>query len=339
MIHDRPIRVLESFQAPTGTTNPYIVMLYEALRATPGLETVAFSWRTALLGSFDVFHVHWPEVRLEGRSWAVRALRHVLMAILLAKLRMRRIPIVRTRHNVARPTGIPAATSLLLAWLERQTAHEIVLNATGEDPNDPRVTIIPHGHYRDWFAAHPKSPPTEGRFAYFGLVRNYKGLTALVEAFTDLPGPYSLTVAGNPSRDSLVEELRTAAGRDDRIVFDFRFLPDGDLVRVATEGRLVVLAYREMHNSGGVLAALSLDRPVLVPKNDVNDDLAAEVGQDWVIRYDGSISAEVLRSAMSSASALPADARPDLEAREWSRCGDRHREAFVQALAARSSGR
>lgn len=335
MIQHRPIRVLESFKAPTGTTNPYIVMLYEALRANQGLETVAFSWRVALLGGFDVFHVHWPEVRLEGRNWAVKAVHHVLMAILLAKLWVRRIPIVRTRHNVARPNGIPAVTRLVLAWLERQTAHEIVLNATGEDPNDPRVTIIPHGHYRDWFAACPKSSPTEGRFAYFGLVRNYKGLTPLIEAFTQLPGPYSLTVAGNPSRDSLVEELRTVAGSDDRIVFDFRFLPDGDLVRVATEGRLVVLAYREMHNSGGVLAALSLDRPVLVPENEVNDDLAAEVGQDWVIRYHGAITAETLRDAMSSATSIPPDARPDLEERDWSRCGDRHREAFVQALATR----
>ena len=39
----------------------------------------------------------------------------------------------------------------------------------------------------------------------------------------------------------------------------------------------MVLPYRQMHNSGAVLAALSLDRPVLVPATDQRG-LGAEVG-------------------------------------------------------------
>ncbi len=55
------LRVLQSFKEPGPYTNPYVVMLREALTATPGLEVLTFSWRTALLGRYDVFHVHWPE--------------------------------------------------------------------------------------------------------------------------------------------------------------------------------------------------------------------------------------------------------------------------------------
>lgn len=324
------VRVLQSFREPRATTNPYIVMLYRAMGSTSGIDVIPFSWRTALLGGYDVFHVHWPEVRLEGRSWPLRLLRHVLFAALLLKLRILRIPIVRTRHNLAQPSGIPTATSLLLTCLERQTAREIVLTDVS---GDSEAALIPHGHYRDWFAEFPKVEAKAGHFSYFGLVRNYKGLTALVQAFRGLQGDhFSLTIAGNPSREELVAELRDAALGDERINFDFRFLPDAELVRVATEGQLVVLPYREMHNSGGVLAALSLGRPVLVPQNEVNDRLAEEVGEEWVLRYDGEISPGALSEAMIAAASIPADGLPNLSKREWDDCGIQHLAVFRAAV-------
>ena len=42
------IRVLESFQAPRKTTNPYITMLFNALGQT--CEVQAFTWKEALRG-------------------------------------------------------------------------------------------------------------------------------------------------------------------------------------------------------------------------------------------------------------------------------------------------
>lgn len=332
MIADRPLRVLESFQTPRATTNPYIVMLYQALQGTDGVSVQPFSWRRALVDSFDVFHVHWPEVRLDGRTWAARTARHLLMAALLIKLWLTRTPIVRTKHNLSRPSGIGWASNALLAWLERQTSHTIVLTAQGQDATDPTVTVIPHGHYRDWFARYPAEPAQPGRFAFFGLVRQYKGLTRLVQQFRDLDDDYSLVIAGNPSRDQLVDELTAATDADHRITLDFRFLPDADLVRVATSGQVVVLPYREMHNSGGVLAALSLDRPVLVPRNPVLDELAAEVGERWVLRYSGELTTEDLRRSIQAADALTHGDRPDLSARDWADCGAQHRAAFAAAL-------
>ena len=87
-----------------------------------------------------------------------------------------------------------------------------------------------------------------------------------------------MTVAGNPSTTELAAELVTAAGQDDRVQLRLHFLDDQELVTVATESSLVVLPYREMHNSGGALTALSLDRAALVPDNAVNRDLRDEVG-------------------------------------------------------------
>ena len=63
-------------------------------------------------------------------------------------------------------------------------------------------------------------------------------------------------------------------------------------MREVSESELVVLPYHQMHNSGSVLAALSLDRSVLVPDSEFNRSLAEEVGPGWVVTYDGDLTAE-----------------------------------------------
>jgi beta-1,4-mannosyltransferase len=56
------LAVLQSFPVPRSTTNPYLVQLARRLRGLLGLTAVNFSWREALLGKYDVFHVRWPEI-------------------------------------------------------------------------------------------------------------------------------------------------------------------------------------------------------------------------------------------------------------------------------------
>ena len=55
------MRVMQTFGEPRDTTNPYLVMLRDALVAEPTIEHVPFSWRAALTGRYDVLHVHWPD--------------------------------------------------------------------------------------------------------------------------------------------------------------------------------------------------------------------------------------------------------------------------------------
>jgi beta-1,4-mannosyltransferase len=62
----RPIRVL--FPPRRPTSNPYVVMLGEALAAHPAVELVDLTWKTALFGQWDVIHLHWPEILVSGRT-------------------------------------------------------------------------------------------------------------------------------------------------------------------------------------------------------------------------------------------------------------------------------
>src|SRR6187431_2914331 len=114
------MRVMQTFGRPRDTTNPYIVMLATALAEEPTVEHVPFSWRTALLGRYDVLHVHWPDALLAARHRWTRAGKRVAFACLVARLRFGRIAVARTVHNVTPPSGGPVDRALIRA-LERRT--------------------------------------------------------------------------------------------------------------------------------------------------------------------------------------------------------------------------
>lgn len=329
----KPMVVLESFREPKPTTNPYITQLYRALGARDDIEVVPFSFRRALLGRYDVAHLHWPEVLMGSQKWTGRTARRLLTAAVVARWRLSRTPVVRTLHNLHRPADIGWFDHRVLDQIDAATALDIRLNE--HTPPRPGIagTVIPHGHYRDWFGplrAGAETEPVSGRIVYAGLVRRYKGVEDLVAAFTGWDDPsVSLHIAGKPSTVDLAEGLRASAQGDARVSFDLRFLEEPELVQTITSAELVVLPYRHMHNSGTALAALSLGRPVLVPDNDVNRDLAREVGPGWVHLFSGALTTDVLAQTLRAAQQQRG--RPDLSAREWPESARAHVEAFHRA--------
>lgn len=328
--------VQQSFPEPRPTTNPYLVMLRDSIRDLPGVELRTFSWRGALTRKYDVFHVHWPEILVSGHSPLKKLARQVLTLALVGKLALTRTPIVRTVHNLDLPDGISRRERWLLRLIDRRTTLRIRLNPLTPLPDGSASETIVHGHYRGWFAPYPRSSRIPGRLAYVGLIRRYKGVDSLLSAFRSAfagEAAASLTVGGKPSSEELVVQLRSLSEGDDRVAMHFAFLSDAELVEAVTRSELVVLPYREMHNSGGALSALSLDRPVLVPDNEVNAMLAAEVGDEWVLRYDGELSPADLEDALARARRLSPEATPDLSLRDWDDAGRAHVAAYRRAIA------
>lgn len=333
----KPITVLQSFPTPRPTTNPYLVQLADHLDRTGEVRVLNFTYRTALLGRYDVFQVHWPEILLHGSSPMKKVARQLLALLFMIRLVITRTPVVRTVHNVERPDGLGRIDRLLLDLVDRLTTVRIRLNRHTPVPTGRPSMIIPHGDYRDWFASYPSTAATPGRLAYVGLIRRYKGVERLLEAFADTAsagGALTLRVGGKPSSDELAAMITEAADADPRVELTARFLDEGELVQIVTEAELVVLPYRFMHNSGGALAALSLDRPVLVPDNEVNRQLADEVGSGWVQLFTGELSAADLLEAIDRVR-QPRTARPRLVGRDWPSIASAHLDCYRQAIAIR----
>lgn len=326
------IVVLQSFPTPRETTNPYLAQLVRS--AADGVTMRGFSWRTALFGRYDVLHLHWPEVLLRGTSRPRTALRRALFAAVLLRTRLSRIPVVRTLHNAQAHEAGPLAERLLVDLSQRWTTLWIRLNPSSTSPSSAPARTILHGHYTDWLAAHPQDDPVPGRLLYFGLVREYKGVEHLISTFALVPGSgLTLDVVGRPYTEALRRSLTEAAEGDERVTLQLEHVDDAALAREVGAAELVVLPYREMHNSGALLLALSLGRPALVPSSEVTAALAAEVGDDWVLTFDGDLEPADLDRALRRVR-RPRTPAPDLSHRDWDTVAEAHKQAYLDAIAA-----
>ncbi|HWI31657.1 MAG TPA: glycosyltransferase [Microbacterium sp.] len=330
------VRVLHSLAPPDGTTK-YVDQMTEG--APDDVEVSYFSWKRALAGDYDVLHLHWPEFLLRAKSGRTRFGKRQAMRATLLVTRVRRIPIVRTVHNLHPHERGGRGERRLLAKIDRRTTTFIRLNPTTEvEPWMDAVTIL-HGHYRDRFAEHPREAREAGLVLYFGIIRPYKGVEKLIDVFTsrDRPGQ-RLRIVGSPTPE-LSERIASLTADTPDVTTRLAFVDDDELVREISRASLVVLPYAEMHNSGAALVALSLDRPILVPRSASNSALSAEAGPGWVIEYDGELTDAALSAALESARTIDPSSRPRLDGRDWDEVGRRHRAVYRDAMIAAGSGR
>lgn len=332
------MRVMQSFPALLPTTNPYLKQLFASVGER--VPVSLFSWSDAILGRFDVLHVHWPELLFRGRSRPRAALRQIAVLLILLQVRTTKRALVRTVHNVEPHEPGNTSERLLLRLFDRWTTLFVLL-IPGDVPRTGAPSVlIPHGDYRAWFQ-HMAVPDSErGRFAYVGLIRAYKGVEQLVEAFAQLPDQEaSLRIVGKVQDPVIAAHITRASKADIRVTAELRYVTDEEMAREVGAAELIVLPYRAMHNSGAALLALSLRRPILVPSTAATEELAEEVGPHWVLRYHGELSADALQTARAALSTLGRLQPPILETRAWPHVAGAHVAAYEQALNLRRSRR
>ncbi len=326
-------RVMQAFAPTSMTANPYLIQLVEA--AGDECDVQLFSWRDAIAGRFDVLHVHWPDFLVRSTTGPKTLLKRALFILLAIRIMVGGKAVVRTLHNVKphEPGGridgylLDLCDRLTTLWIQLTSATPLPARAAGP------VVTIPHGHYRDWFAEYPAPQVVPGRLLYFGLIRPYKGVEALLEVFGDVAASdASLRIVGAVSDDALRAEIDRYCAADPRISARTEFVSDAELSSEIGQAQLVVLPYRQLHNSGSLLLALSLNRPVLVPNNEVTAGLAREVGQGWVSTFDGELTAAAIAQAQRALTDRISD-QPRFKGREWSAAGRAHADAYRQAWA------
>ncbi|WP_455133501.1 glycosyltransferase [Microbacterium aurum] len=291
-----------------------------------------FSWRRAILGRYDVFHAHWPELTIRGESRLRRFLRRRYMDAFLLRAKLLRTPIVRHLHNVEPHEPGDSAERRSLARFDRATNVYIRLNPTTVPPTDKPVYTALHGHYRTAYARHPLPDPVSGHLVYFGIIRPYKGVDELATVFSQIDAAdLDLRIVGatSPGQAPMVE---AHCARDSRITALLRYVSDAELVHEVGLAELVILPYREMHNSGAILVAMSLGRPVLAPRTPSNSALSAEAGPGWVLEYDGDLTPQVILDGLAEVRRGGRSALPDLHERDWDHVGRIIEHAYRRAI-------
>jgi glycosyltransferase involved in cell wall biosynthesis len=203
---------------------------------------------------------------------------------------------------------------------------------TGALRIDPaKVTVIPHGAFTHLAALDARlppeledTPPDRPVVALPGLLRPYKGLDVLLEAWRGITDA-ELWVVGLP-RMPLPATLPPGV----RLVA--RFVSDAEYAGVLRRADLVVLPYREIDQSGVLYAALGLGRPLLLSDVGGFPEVGAAGAADLVPVGDAAALHAALRGLLDDPvhrAALGARAAR-LAAGEysWDRVARRHRDLY-----------
>lgn len=325
----RPVVVMYTTQHKKDEGNPYTLMLMQSMPET--IRAIDFDWFRAILGRYDVLHAHWPELLMrDPRPWRRRA-KQVLVAAMFVRLRLTRTRIVQTVHNIEPHEPCSRYEARMLAALGRRTEAWIKLNPLPIEMPSGTVVEILHGHYREWFEGVERPASEPGRLLFFGLIRPYKQVTSLLDAFADLRDPsVSLRIVGASSDTGVQDRAAALQAEGLPVTAEFAFVPDEQLAVEIGLAELIVLPYREFYNSGAVLLALSLGRPVLTPRTGASEALRDEFGAEWILLYDGPLSADSLRTALEARrSHRPSSDLPDLSLREWSGISGAHAAVYA----------
>jgi len=213
--------------------------------------------RHAAAGACDVVHYQW--LTLEA-----------LDAALLA----RGVPRVYTSHNVLRrgrgrlreQGGRRVVGAVDAVVVHTEAGARALVEHYGADAG--RVHVIPHGAF-DHLTRQPRERPLPAELAAvegpvilsFGVVRPYKGIDVLLDAFRELEGA-ELWIVGRPWMD--VAPLHAAAVRArGRVRFVERFVAEDELPAYFRRADVVALPYREIDQSGVLYTALAFGKPIV----------------------------------------------------------------------------
>ena len=133
-----------------------------------------------------------------------------------------------------------------------------------------RVRVIPHGAF-DYLTRQPNETPLPDELAAvdapvilcFGLIRPYKGVDVLLEAFRSLAGA-ELWIVGRPLGMSLAPLRELASAAAGRVRFIPRFVSDLELPAYFRRADVVALPHRDAEQSGVLYAALAFAKPIVM---------------------------------------------------------------------------
>ena len=168
-------------------------------------------------------------------------------------------------------------TPLTRYFLKGSTGCVTLCEAVSEDllkmKPDARYTVIQHPLYSHFGQKKPREDAErklglksgKKNILFFGLIRKYKGLDILLEAFEKLPDDYQLIIAGEPygSFEPYQKIIDRLPGKE-RIVKVLKYIKDSEVSDYFSAADLAVLPYRSATQSGISSVSYHFEVPMIV---------------------------------------------------------------------------
>lgn len=283
-----------------SAANPYQLKLAESLEGhgihvildkgkgwLPLIETLKAYRR------LDVLHLHWSHPYTRSALKAATFLFEVLL------LKFTGTKIVWTVHNLLNHEKHASKLEMLCNQIIVRLCDQLIVHclfakdAVVKVYNLPervseKINVVAHGHYIDTYENRMTPDQARSRLGFaadetvflcFGMVRPYKGVDKLLDAFQQLNDPkVRLLIVGKPFNESIRATLAERCLRDPRIHTVLEFVPDKDIQVYMNAASAVVLAYQDVLTSGSALLAMSFKKPIIIPRLGCVNELLDEHG-------------------------------------------------------------
>lgn len=205
----------------------------------------------------------------------------------------------------------------LTRWfLNGNDAFVVLCHAVGKDLIDlkpqARYLVSPHPVYSNFGEKLERKAaalalgldPAKKTLLFFGLIREYKGLDLLIEAFAHLDDSYQLLIAGEAygSFDKYDALIRNNPNQARIHVFN-RFIKDEEVNRYFCASDLCVLPYRSATQSGISAIAYHFDLPMVTTAVGGLKEMIGDAGTGLLTE---NISPEAVQKAITGYFAEPA---------------------------------
>jgi glycosyltransferase involved in cell wall biosynthesis len=321
-----------------GTPNRYIEVTVDGLRAA-GVEVCGLPFLPARAPGSTV-HLHWPEMYFSSgfvsRNLLLNAARIASILATIRRVKRAGGRLVWTVHNLAPHGRLPPALEAAYERFHTQIIKDldVFVSLTEAGVAEirrafPRLASVPyvvarHPHYRGvvpraTVAAEIRRGWNLGEDAIvlgvLGQILPHKHVGGVLRAFRGIADPRLRLVVAGPCRDENRIEILVHAAADSRILF---FEQDGmsDQTLADYHGAVDMIVYNGVRNfnSGTVIMALSLNRPLIAPASPVNAEIADIVGADWMTLFEPPLTSAALREAVARLHARTRDDQCPLDA-------------------------
>ncbi len=279
---------LKVFMLPFAEDNPYQTKLCDSLKPfnteVMGTNKIFFIW-DLLKYKPDIVHFHWLQVYFIGKTKLRGVVRLILFLFQLTLILCSRTRIVWTAHNLINHENKQAKVDSFITRLICRISTKIITHSNSAktkiaefNPNiDPsKISVIYHGNFIDDYQSEVSRDDARVALSlgkndfvilFLGQIREYKGVTDLISAFSSLPynKNVKLLIAGKAHTKNLENTIRDQIGNNSNIIFLPKFIPDLEIATYFAAADIVALPYRSILTSGALVMAMGFGKPVIIP--------------------------------------------------------------------------
>ena len=238
-----------------------------------------------LIKHFEVgiIHLHWQHPFLLGKSKWATIVKSLMFIMQIVCIKMVGVRLVWTVHNIKNHENLHKELELFFTSKIARFANKIIVHCNTSKTeiirlfNVPecKIAVIPHGNFIDTFENKVSRGDARTRlsllstdfiFLSLGLIRPYKGIMELIESFRTLKiDSIKLIIVGEAHDRQFERAIQDKVIGVPNVQLVLQFIRDDEIQLYMNAADVIVLAYRDILNSGGIFAAMSFGKPIIAP--------------------------------------------------------------------------